>query len=222
MRRSQAVLLLGLLSWSDPASAQKLKIYPLTVSIHEGVHPRLTQNDVEQVLRLASDLLQQSPNSCGVGFKLKGPITTFTSAPASIDDADMLEAVHRVPADVKVVQAINFCIQGRQNGLVGCSWRPYGRPKSVIVTAQMQMFGLEHLVWAHEFGHVTGLLHRNDERGALMTPCGIDAFNRHVNKEECRHFLAGPVQHYPPGLGPACSPSSSTRHPQSRARHQMD
>jgi hypothetical protein len=205
VRRSLAILLLGLLSWSDPASAQKLKMYPLTVSIHATMSAGLAQNDVEQVLKLASDLLQQSPNNCGVGFKLNGPITTFTSAPAVINTADDLEAVHRVPADVKVVQGINFCVQGHQTGLVGCSWRPKNRPKTVIVTTQMLGFGIEPVLLAHEFGHTTGLLHRNDEREALMTPCGLDAFNRHINQDECRHFLAGPVRHYPPGQGPGCT-----------------
>jgi hypothetical protein len=211
VRKGHAILLLGLLLLVDPASADKLKIYPLTVSIHAEVNPPPTPDAIEQVLKLASDLLQQAPNSCGVGFKLRGPITTFTSAPASINDAAALEAVHRVPADVKIVKEVNFCINGPQNGLVGCSWRPNGRPKTVIVTTRMMGVGIEPVLFAHEFGHVTGLLHRNDADGeALMTPCGLEAFNRHVNKDECRHFRAGPVQQYPPGLGRGCPSISPT------------
>ena len=211
MRRGDAILLLGLLLLVDPVSAGNLKIYPLTVSIHAEVNPVPRQDAIEQVLKLASDLLQQAPNNCGVGFKLKGPITTFTSAPASINDAAGLEAVHRVPATVKIVKEINFCINGHQNGLVGCSWRPYNRPKTVIVTTRMLGVGIEPVLFAHEFGHVTGLLHRNDNDGeALMTPCGLEAFNRHVNKDECRHLLAGPALQYPPGLGPGCPSNSPT------------
>jgi hypothetical protein len=211
VRRGDAILLLGLLLLVDPASAGNLKIYPLTVSIHAEVNPAPTQDAIEQVLKLASDLMQQAPNNCGIGFKLKGPITTFTSAPASINDAAGLEAVHRVPATVKIVKEINFCINGQQNGLVGCSWRPYNRPKTVIVTTRMMGVGIEPVLFAHEFGHVTGLLHRNDRDGeALMTPCGLEAFNRHINKDECRHLLAGPALQYPPGLGPGCPSNSPT------------
>jgi hypothetical protein len=210
MQRCNAILLLGLLLWVDPASAQKLKIHSLRVSIHEEVRPSPTQSEIEQILKDASDLLQEPPNRCGVGFKLKGPVTTFTSAPAFINDASDLEAVHSVPADVKVVREINFCIRGPENGLVGCSWRPNNRPKTVIVTRRLKGVGLSPVLWTHEFGHVTGLQHRNDEdEEALMTPCGLQAFNRRINKDECRHFLAGPVQHYPPGLGPACPKPSS-------------
>jgi hypothetical protein len=170
------------------------------------VHPAPTPDKIEQVLQLASELLQDPRNGCGVGFTLKGQLGTFTSAPAVINNAADLEAVHRVPARVKIVQEINFCIGGQQNGLIGCSWRPYDRPKTMIVTTRMMGVGIEPVLFAHEFGHVTGLLHRTDADGeALMTPCRLQAFNRLINKDECRHFVAGPAKHYPPGQGPACS-----------------
>src|SRR5258706_10828721 len=107
MRRHNAILLLGLLLWGEPASAQK--VYSLTVSIHEEVSPRPPPNVIEKILKLASDLLQKTPNGCPVGFKLDGPVTTFNNAPAVINDPDQLEAVHRVPAKVKIVRAINYC-----------------------------------------------------------------------------------------------------------------
>jgi hypothetical protein len=223
MRKGHVILLLGFIGWIDPAFAQKLTTHPLTVSIHKSLEGQVTPNDVEQIFALASDLLQKNGNSCRVGFKLKGKVTTFTSAPASIDNEADLELVHRVPAQVKVVRHINYCIKGPDYGLFGCAWRPNNLPKTVIVSTDMMGFGMEQMVFAHEYGHVTGLPHRDDPRGeALMTPCAITAFNYRINKDECRDFVAGAVTQYPPGLGPACSPSSFTRHPQSRARHQMD
>ena len=211
MRKSQVILLLGLLAWVDPAFAQKATIHPLTVSIHKSLESWVTSNDVKQILKAASDLLQQPANNCMVGFTLD-KVTSFTSAPASINDAADLEAVHSVPADVKVVRKINYCIRGPENDLVGCSWRPNRRPKTVIVSTDMMAWGLEHMVLAHEYGHVTGLLHRNDPRGeGLMTPCGIDASSYRINKSECRHFIAGAVTKYPPGLGPNCAGDNSWR-----------
>lgn len=204
MLKGRAILLLGLLCSADPASAQKLKIYPITVSVHPSIYPGLTQSNIEKILKDASDLLQKSPNRCGVGFKFAGFVPFPPSAPGSINDAASLEAVHRVPADVKVVLAINYCAFGRQTGIVGCSWRPNNGRKTMIVTNQMYGFNAEHVVFAHEFGHTTGLLHRSDDRDGLMWPCGLDVINESVTKDECRHFLAGPTNHYPPGLGPAC------------------
>jgi len=208
MRICNAVLLFTLLLWVDPAGAQKE--YSLTVSIHKEVRP-LSEKSVEKIFARASDLLRR--NGCDVKFKLDGPIQTFTSAPAHIKDASGLEAVHSVAADIKIVKKINFCV-GKYDkvGFIGCSWRPERRPKTVIVTTGPRVGNLHHILWAHEFGHTTGLMHRIDENEeALMTPCDIQAFSRVVDEHECRHFLAGPVRHYPPGLGPACPKNSAAR-----------
>lgn len=212
MRRCNAILLLGLPLWAEQATAEK--VHQLTVSIHEGVYSEWSPNTVEDILKKASNTLQQ--HDCDVRFELKGPITRFTSesAPADISDASTLELVHRVPADVKVVHSITFCV-GEKREVSGCAWRPKGRPKTVIVTSQssLSLDGIGPVLWAHEFGHTTGLLHRYEKENLnLMTPCGLETFNTHVNKKECRHFLAGPVRHYPPGLGPMCPKKSSARY----------
>jgi len=217
MRWGHAIWLLGLLAWVGPASAQDVKIHPLSVSIHTAlVHPALTQQDIEEIFAKASELLQKEPNYCKVGFKLKGPIGRFT-VPSSTNDGsinteDDLEAVHSVVADVKIVPKINFCINGPEHGLLGCAWRPHDRPKTVIVSAEMHRFRLEHIPFAHEFGHVTGLLHRQDVK-ALMTPCGLNSDKYQINPDECWHFRAGPTTHYPQGKGDLCPPTPSAHSP---------
>jgi len=216
VRRGCTIGLLGVLSWGDPASAERLIVHQLTVSIHKSLENQVRPSDVEQLLKAASDVLQQSANNCMVGLKLQGKVTTFDSdtAPASINGPDDLEKVHRVPANVKVVQHINYCIRGFEFGLVGCSWRPNTNlPKTVIVSADMMSYGSEPMILAHEYGHVAGLLHRDDpEHGeALMTPCTITAYNYRVNADECARFKAGPPKKYPKGSGIACSGSSSGR-----------
>jgi hypothetical protein len=208
MRRCNAILLLGLLSWAEPVSAQT--VHRLTVGIHDLVSSDWGANPDEKakiILKKNSNTLQQ--HGCpDVGFELKGEVTKFTSAPVDIVDAPTLEQVHLVPFDVKVVRSIAFCV-GQQvdpTKTIGCSWRPEGR-RTVIVTSlgSTKEDNLAFVLWAHEFGHTTGLLHRNHRDNLnLMSPCGLRPFNRHVNKKECRHFLAGPVQDPPSGLGPAC------------------
>lgn len=204
--RPCALLLLGLLLCVEPATAQK--VYSLTVRIHEGLH--LTKKTIEEILAGASNVLQR--NGCDVTFKLKGPVDTFTSKP--IKDAATLEAVHRVPANVKVVPRINFCAGGfDEGGYLGCAWRPDDLPRTVIVTPPTTV-GRDPMLWAHEFGHTTGLPHRYDkDNQALMTPCKIEASNWMIDTDECRHFRAGPMQPYPGDPGPMCPPNSLSRAP---------
>lgn len=200
MRRCNGVLLLSLLLWIEPATAQDVTVHPLKVSVHEAINSPSIQNTVEGILKEASRLLQTQDDdkdvSCNVELKLDGQVTTFGSSPAvpaDIKDAKSLEAVHQVPADVKIVRSITFCV-GEPQGVFGCSWRPKGLRKTMIVTLVGTGSGMEGVLWAHEFGHTTGLMHRKDRDGlALMTP-EIEAFHRDVTKKECRQFIAGHVK----------------------------
>jgi hypothetical protein len=189
-RHVGAMLLLALLPWVEPASAQKQKEYSLTVSLHEEVRHALTQKDIQNILENASKLMRFRTNKCPVKFKLKGPIQTFTSKP--ITDVSTLEAVHSVDADVKVVRRIYFCRNGydEEGTYSGCAWRPDPLlPKTVIVST----FTAAHQhVWVHEFGHTTGLPHRIDDEKALMTACPIKLSNWRINQDECSCLLKGP------------------------------
>jgi hypothetical protein len=197
MQTITVILCLGLLLWVEPASAQK--VYSLKVRIHEDV-PRLTDEQVNETLDRASKLLKKNPgHQCNVTFKLKGHVETFGGAPKDISGPDDLEAVHRVHADVKVVNTINFCI-GQYRPFWGCAWRPEG-PKTVIVIRGVRadrpddvIVGrdLRVLLWAHEFAHTKGLHHRIDVEQALMTPCEIEAFNTLITKDECTCIKKGP------------------------------
>jgi hypothetical protein len=191
-----AILLLGLLPWVEPASAQT-KEYSLTVSVHAALVPRLTPAEIEQILKDASDLLKID-NNCDVEFKL-GSVQTHTG-PADIYDDVTLEAVHSVDADVKVVNSITFCT-GRTQTVWGCAWRPHDRRKTVIVTNFVDP-NLRGILWAHEFGHTTGLPHRmkhdTELLEPLMTGCEIQAFTVLIDRDECDHFRAGPTGTYPP------------------------
>jgi hypothetical protein len=191
------IVCLALLLWAEPASAQQ--VHSLKVSIHKDV-PRLTKEQVDEALERASKLLKEPGNQCNVTLKRDGPVETFEfdSAPKNIRNLDDLDAVHRVPADVKMVESIHFCM-GRysKEGWWGCSWRPEGLPKTVIVVRGMRpgpVVGRDsrHLLWAHEFGHTKGLHHRIDDDHALMTPCAIGALTRRITNDECSCFKDGP------------------------------
>jgi hypothetical protein len=64
-----------------------------------------------------------------------------------------------------------------------------------MIVVPQQSTRLSGLVWAHEFGHRTGLWHRS-EADALMTICPLDLdqliHQEKVNRKECECYLGGP------------------------------
>jgi len=233
MRTSAGLLSLALLMWVGAASAQQT--YSLSVSRHRAV-PALSDGEVKRILADASRMLQKNPRhdggddvACDVTFTLKGSVGTFASPNTPVVDRDNIDAVHRVDANVtgvdfhvKVVKEINFCRPDLPaEPFVGCSFSPPDFRSMIVVHPKLHKDAQgrplsrypDHLLWAHEFGHLTGSGHRDDDQLALMTRCPLntqflnisDARVR-VNSEECRRLLAGPGVRPPdpiPGT-PAC------------------
>jgi matrixin len=216
MQIIMAVLPLALLMWVEIASAQDPpKTYSVSVSVHKDLSEPLSDGDVEEILDKASKLLQKnSGHACGVAFTLKGPVRIFGSpATPAIVGKRHIKAVHRVGSDVagadfhvKVVEEIGFC-RGKRGRANGCSFPPKFR--SIIVVhpklhrnreGELVRNFPDHVLWAHEFGHLTGLGHRKDEH-ALMTNCGVNKDSVRVNEDDCRCLLRGP-----PGRGPCKLP----------------
>ena len=194
-----AIVCLGPLMWVDPASAQRT--YSLTVSRHPDV--AISEAKVDEILAEASKVLQKNPGhvdtrdnvACNVTFRRNGPVRTFASptAPKIIDSPEERNAVHRENADVKVVQKINFC-RGDPGEFAGCAWPPRaGRRLISMIVVRNPPAGVRGagILWAHEFGHRTGLRHRN-EHLALMTICDLRTDQVQVRRRECDCFLSGP------------------------------
>ena len=197
MRLIAAIAVVGALLFPEGASAQQAgarKEYSLTVSVHSDL-PRLKRAEVEEILQGASDLLKDD-NDCDVRFKLKGQIQTFgsPSTPAVITTAEERDAVHAVNADVKVVEEIEFCRPDlHAPHFNGCAYPAQAGSRSIIVShKRARTPQLRSILWAHEFGHRTGLHHRG-EQDALMSGCGgLWGDMTDVSREECRCFRLGP------------------------------
>jgi len=192
MRTVSAIVGLSALIWTGSAGAQHAvtpKEYPLTVSVHEDA-PRLTDGEVHDILNGASDLLKK----CHVSFKLKASVGTFSSAPARITNAADRKAVYAVPADVKVVSEVLFCNPSLNFPFFnGCAYPFRTSVNSMIVThAHAATTALRSILWAHEFGHRTGLPHRVASN-ALMTSCpNLSGDQVELTEHECECFREGP------------------------------
>jgi len=208
MRAIVALVSASMLLWVEAGGTQHItpqKTYSLTVSVHKDV-PKLTDKQVKEVLNGASQLL--ASNQCHVTFKLKGTVKTFASpeTPSVVRTAEQRDAVHRIKANVKVVKEIRFCRPELGHLFNGCAFPPSKGSKSIILThVRAGTVPLRSILWAHEFGHRTGLQHRA-ESDALMTVCpNLFGDATDVNKEECKCFLLGPGGCTKPVGWPVCS-----------------
>jgi hypothetical protein len=202
MQIIMAILSVALLMLIDQASAQST--YSVSVSRDANV-PELNEEQVRKILEGASKMLQKSfvnkggaDVACDVTFTLKGPVRTFGTVGTSpnIVDAQHRDAVHKVDSDitdvdfhVKVVEKIEFCRPGA-GSFNGCAFPIEFR--SIIVVSPGEL--PDHLLWAHEFGHLTGLGHRNS-KCALMTACTVadlaSVTRVRVNQKECGCLRGG-------------------------------
>jgi hypothetical protein len=228
MRIIAGILALAALMWAEAATAQKT--YSLSVSHHTAVP--LSEEEVKGILDRASKMLQRNSHSdCNVTFTLKGPIrkfpppdVPFPAPDEPIVTRDNIKAVHLVASNVadvdfrvKIVKKIRFCRPDipRPDGLFdGCSFFPDDSRSIIVVHPKFHKNPQDvdgeplpnypdHLLWAHEFGHLTGLKHRR-VRFALMTPCSLTEVpdNRvRVIARECRKFRSGPGAPPPPPIG---------------------
>jgi len=232
MRAIVAFISLPALLWIGTAHAQSdlpPATHSVSVSVHRDVQPRPSEQDVDAILEQASKLLQKDlghidkPDdvACPVTFKRSGPIRTFVSPDTDAWDnvnEGNIQAVHSVDFDVtdvsfhvKIVNKIGFCKGDGTKLYNGCSWPHQWR--SIIVVApgkhpadrpgQFLRSFADHALWAHEFGHLTGLWHR-DDAGALMIPCQVQFSSVRVNRMECSCLLGGPGSCRLPEFNPTC------------------
>jgi hypothetical protein len=211
MRIVVAVISLVVITWAATASAQSTT-YSVAVSVHRSLPP-LSDDEINDILDKASKLLQKPGQAdadddaqCNVTFTLKGPVHIFDSPGPTVDGNMDIEPMHLVNSNrlnsndvhfiVKVVKEILHC-RGCDDQFHGCAYPPDFRSIIVVHPAfhkdscgQPISDFPNHVLWAHEFGHLTGLPHRTGTH-ALMTSRPVTGDSVRVNREECRCLRGG-------------------------------
>lgn len=198
MSERSVAMIVSVLFCSTSAAAQTT--HSLTVSKHSTVSA--TAANVDAILVEASNVLKVDDDfapgtgdvACDVTLVRSGAVGPFSSAatPGTIAKKSDLDAVFAEPAFVKMVTGITWC--GRSGSIAGCAATP-GRTIAVVHPGKWR-----GIVWAHEFGHSTGLPHRGLDR-ELMTNEPLAEDQTFVSTSECRSIVGGPpARALSPGL----------------------
>lgn len=151
---------------TDPNDGVQPFTSQLTIARH--IDQPLSEQRVNRVFSTANALLQGVDNNCPdvacpVTFERSQAIATFDDSPAIVTTEEQLDLVFANPADIKIVTLmVGVCGSPAANDVslvLGCA--STGGTAVLVQDAPPD-------VWAHEWGHVQGLPHRDDCARNLM------------------------------------------------------
>ncbi|NOT02107.1 MAG: hypothetical protein HOP29_15955 [Phycisphaerales bacterium] len=159
--------------------------FELTTARH--VNHDFTGEQLDAKLSAAGAVLQTMETECpdvatDVTFHRTGDLSTFDSVPAVITTERQLDAAFELPFDIKIVQAmVGVCgvfDPGGASIILGCA----ATGESLVIVSEA-----DPDVWAHEWGHVQGLPHRDDCPRNVMH--SFEVATNAVNDAERAAFL---------------------------------
>lgn len=160
------------------------KTVALKVRVHASVLPKWTNDRARAILQEMTKTLrekQEPPDDASLDreFVLDGNVEEFTTGTGIISsEKEFNDLLTKENADILVVRKILWC-GGRLSGILGCANLNGSRLTAVP-------HDLENIIWAHEYGHLAGLDHRDEPRDdpkAVMTSF-VDPTHRVINEFE--------------------------------------
>ena len=146
---------------SAPPSVDPDAAHTFSLRVARHVEQPFSELEVDAVFQEAGRLLQTVQTECpdvaaNVTFQREGALETFDVAPAVITTESQLDAVFDLPHDFKIAHAmVGVCgiVDPDDMAIIlGCA----ATGNSVVIVADAAPD-----VWAHEWGHVQGLPHRD-------------------------------------------------------------
>lgn len=171
---------------TQPPGSDSTVTHTLKVSRFSEIDD-FTERNAREIIAKMAHILQTDddgagPNDveCDVDFMLAGPVETFADGTGTISTEQDFRQIIELPGDVKVVESVDWC--GTVNSIfAGCS-----DGLTFVVEAGLDP-ALAGPLWAHEFGHVRELGHRQDEPTMVMNSA-VGVRSRQVDDRECRQY----------------------------------
>lgn len=177
-----------------PVTGPAIRTVEVKVYAHSDVP--FSKSDAERILKeMGNVLAKDSGNDVDtpIKFTLDGDIRPLPGdIPAVIRSQPQLDRLFNIGPGIKVVRGIQFCdgttvVSGT---IIGCGRRPSVTVNEIVVRlnpANEQ----EGILWAHEYGHNCGLVHRDNDR-AIMNK-SVTSIRREVNGQESLAYRGGPL-----------------------------
>jgi len=172
---------------NGPNGQPSLDPFGFSLKIARHVDQPLTESELDTIFAVATSLLQRQdfecPDmACPVTFGRSGPIGTFDVGSTVITSESALDDAFDVSGDIKVVTSmVGVCgISAIDDTAVilGCAFTS----GSVVIVREA-----DPDVWAHEWGHVQGLDHRDNCPRNLMH--SFELQTNAVDASECQALL---------------------------------
>jgi hypothetical protein len=169
----------------DPAASGDES--PLTFANHVDLSSPMTDARLDAILDFASSAAGfadfAEDIACCIRVSRGGSARTFGTPGDGLDVIDdnttLFEVAENSVARVKIVRLINYC-GGPATNIIGCAYTPGDAMIVVRISSN------EGLLWLHEYGHNTGLVHNNDTRYVMHGSLSFD--NRALTLDECDSY----------------------------------
>ncbi|WP_157935869.1 hypothetical protein [Paracoccus zhejiangensis] len=168
--------------WSE---VQPRTVRALTIRRHNTL--AMTDGQADSILNDLGTVLTRNDGpgdvACAVGVTRNGAVGAFAETDGNLNTNAEVQQVFGLNGNIKVVPTVDFCgSAGFNTSIIGCGQTPGASFITERFTATQ-----EGILWAHEFGHNTGLPHRTDTSDALMFP-SIGSNRLRINASECGSY----------------------------------
>ncbi|MHC4321595.1 MAG: zinc-dependent metalloprotease family protein, partial [Planctomycetota bacterium] len=157
---------------------------------HVDVTNPMTDTRLDDILADASLRMGRADFSedvaCCAGIERTGTEKEFGTEGDDLDvidnNSELSQVLNDNTARVKIVKEINYC-GGSGTNIIGCAWIG-GNGMAVVRRTNL---GQEGVLWAHEYGHNTGLQHNTTGNSYIMYGT-LSSTNKALTQPECDNF----------------------------------